>query len=74
MVVEFAGKGLLEEVIDAGEKGGEGLAGASRRSNENISPRLNGRPSLHLDIGGLTNLPVKPFGDERVKSREGHGA
>jgi hypothetical protein len=34
---------------------------------------LNGRPSLNLDIGGLANLRVKPFGDERMKSREGHG-
>jgi hypothetical protein len=60
-------------VIDAGEKGGERLAGAGRRGNQNISPRLNGRPSLNLDIGGLANLCVKPFGDKRMKSREGHG-
>jgi len=28
---------------------------------------------LSLHIGGLANLLVKPFGDERVKSRKGHG-
>ena len=73
MVVEFTRKGLFEEVVDAGEKGRERLAGTGRRSNQNISPRLNGRPSLNLNISGLTNLPVKPFGNERMKSREGHG-
>ena len=71
MVIEFTRKGLFEEVIDAGEKGGERLAGAGRRSNENISPRLNSRPSLRLDIGRVADCRIKPFGNERVKSREG---
>jgi len=73
MVLEFTCKGLLEEVIDTGEKSGERLTGAGRRGNQNISPRLNSRPSLNLDVSGLANLRVKPFGDERMKSREGHG-
>ena len=72
MVIEFTCEGLLEEVINTGEKSGERLAGAGRRSNQNISPRLNSRPSLNLDIGRPANLPVKPFGNERMKSREGH--
>src|SRR3954454_11043173 len=50
VVVELTRKGLLEKLIDAGKKGGECLAGASRRGNENVTPRLNSRPSLHLDI------------------------
>lgn len=53
VVVEFTREGLFEEMIDAGEKGGENLTGAGRRGNQNISPRLNGQPSLSLDIGGL---------------------
>ncbi len=57
MVVEFTRKGLFEEMIDAGEKGGECLAGTGRRGNQNISPRLNSRPSLSLDIGGCADLP-----------------
>ncbi len=73
MVIEFTCKGLFEESIDAREKGGECLAGAGRRSNQYISPRLNGRPCLLLDIGRLANLRVKPFCDQRVKSEEGHG-
>jgi hypothetical protein len=73
MVIEFAGQRLPEKVIDAGEKGGERLAGAGRRGNQDINPRLNGRPSLNLNIGGLANPCVKPFGDERMKSSEGHG-
>jgi hypothetical protein len=52
MVIEFTRKGLFEEPIDAGEKSGERLTGAGRRSNQNISPRLNGRPSLNLNICG----------------------
>ena len=71
MVVEFTGKGLREEMIDTGEKGGERLAGAGRRSNQNICPRLNSRPSLRLNIGRLADLCVKPFGDERMKARSG---
>ena len=50
MVIKFTRKGLLEEVIDAGEKGGERLTGTGRSGNQNIGPRLNSRPSLSLDI------------------------
>ena len=52
MVIEFTREGLLEKVINAGEKGSECLAGAGRRGNQNIYPRLNDRPSLTLHIGG----------------------
>jgi len=38
MVIEFTRKGLFEEVIDAGEKGGERFAGTGRRGDQNISP------------------------------------
>jgi hypothetical protein len=51
MVIEFTREGSCEEVIDTGEKSGERLAGTGRRGNQNILPRLNGRPSLNLDIG-----------------------
>src|ERR1700686_3125759 len=34
MVIEFTRKGLLEELIDTREKGGERLAGTSRRGNQ----------------------------------------
>src|SRR5262245_53412899 len=73
MVVEFTRESLLEKSIDTSEKGCERFAGTGRRGNENVAPRLNGRPSLNLDIGGLTNLLAKPFGNERMKLREGHG-
>ena len=53
MVVEFTRQGLFEEMIDAGEKGGERFTGPGRRGNQNISPRMNRRPSLSLDIDGL---------------------
>ena len=55
MVIEFTREGSCEEVIDTGEKSGEGLAGTGRRGNQNISPRLNGWPSLNLKIGGGPN-------------------
>jgi hypothetical protein len=64
---------LFEEMIDAGKKGGKRLARPGRCGNQNISPRLNGRPSLNLDIGRCADLRVKPFGDKWMKSREGHG-
>ena len=73
MVIEFTREGLLEEVIDAGEKGGERLAGASRRGNQHISPRLNGWPSLNLDVSWSSDVRIKPLGDERVESKNGHG-
>ena len=72
VVVEFTRKGLFEEVIDTGEKGRERLARTGRRGNKNISPRLNGRPSSNLYIGRPANLPVKPFGDERMKLGKEH--
>ena len=40
MIIEFTRKGLFEEAIDAGEKGGERLAGAGRRGNQNITPPI----------------------------------
>jgi hypothetical protein len=43
MLIEFTREGLFEEAIDTGEKGGEGLAGAGRRGNENVSPRLKAK-------------------------------
>ena len=72
MVVEFTRKGLCEEVIDTGEKRREGLAGSGRRGNQNISPRLNGRPSLNLDISRLTNVRLKPLSDNRMEAGERH--
>ena len=72
MVIEFTRKGVFEEVIDAGEKGGERLAGAGRRCDQNISPRLNGRPSLNLDIGWNPDRGLKPFSNERMEARERH--
>jgi len=74
MVIEFTCKGLLEEVIDAEEKSGEGFTGAGWRGNQRIGARLNRRPSLNLDIGWGTDCRREPFGDERMKLRDGHGA
>ena len=73
MIVEITRKGLFEEMIDAGEKGGERLAGAGRRGNQYISARLNGRPSLNLDIGGDADVRMEPLGNEGMKSGGGHG-
>ena len=57
-----------EETVEAGVKHRKRLAGAGRRGNQDISTRLNGRPSLRLDIHGLANLPVKPFSNERMEA------
>ena len=73
MVVKFTRQGLLEEVIDTGEKGGEGLTGPGRRGDQHIATGLNGRPSLHLHIGRSTDARTKPVSDERVESGERHG-
>ena len=62
----------LVEVIDAGEKGGECLAGTGRRSNENVSSRLNGMPSLNLNIGWSTDGRQKPFSDKRMELGKQH--
>ena len=72
MVIQFTRKGLFEELIDTGEKGGEGLTGAGRRSNQNISPRSNGRPSLLLHICWDTDRRPKPFGDEGMELGKRH--
>ncbi len=53
LVVEFTLKGVFEKPIDAGEKGGEGLAGTGRRGDESIRPGLDGRPGLNLYVGGV---------------------
>jgi hypothetical protein len=38
MIVEITREGLFEEVVDAGEKGGERLAGTGRSGNQRINP------------------------------------
>jgi hypothetical protein len=72
MVIQLTRQGLLEEAIDTGEKGGEGLAGTSRRGNQRIGPLLNGRPSLSLDGSRGANARTKPLSDERMKAGQRH--
>ena len=74
VVIEFSIESLFEELIDAGEKGREGLAGASRCGNQRIRSGLDRRPGLLLHLGWSTNLRSKPLSNERMKSRERHGA
>jgi len=71
MVVEFTVKHLCEEL---GEKHSKHLAGASRRSDQRISSGLNGRPGPLLHLSRLVTVRCRQLRDERMKTRERHGA
>ena len=60
-----------EETVEAGVKHRKRLAGAGRRGNQDISTRLNGGPSLHLNVGRGADRRRKPFGNERMEASEG---
>ncbi len=72
VIVEFAAEGPVEEVIDAGEKRRERLAGTGRRGDQGIRSGLNRRPGLGLNIGRNADRGPKPFGNEGMKPGERH--
>jgi hypothetical protein len=66
-IVERPGDGLAEELIDTGEEGGERLAGARRRSEEDVLAGGDQGPGLSLDRGGLRKPRAEPALDDGVE-------
>ena len=72
MIIEFAGEGLVEEAIDAGQKSHKGPTGTSRRGDQHIRSRLNHQLRLIPHVNRLSNVRLKPPGNERVEAGERH--
>ena len=51
-IFEFTSKSLLEQDINAGEKGSQRFAGAGWRGDQDIRPGRNGGPTLGLYVSG----------------------
>lgn len=73
VVIDFAGQCVREELIDAGEKGGEGLSRTGRCDTHRISTTLKHRPGLLLLLSRLTGRGAKPVLNKGMKTCERHG-
>ena len=71
MVIEFTVKHPCEEL---GDKHSKRLAGAGQCGDQRIGSGLNRRPGLLLDFNRLVNVRCRQLRDERMKTRERHGA
>ena len=68
--VEIAGLGLANELVDANEEGGEGLAGAGRGGDERGLTGVDAGPALRLGVGGVVEALFEPGAHDRMKGRE----
>ena len=84
--VEALGLAAADELVDAGEEGGEGFAGAGGGGDEGVAAGADGRPGGGLGVGGgpgrsLLNQSAttgmegrgRASGVARVEIRRGHG-
>src|SRR3989454_999928 len=72
-IFEAAGEGLLEQGIEPGEEGGERLAGAGGRGDQDVVARRDRRPAAGLHVGGRAEARAEPLRDDRMKPGQGHG-
>ena len=66
-VFEATGERLLEQGIKTGEEGGERLAGAGGRGDQDVVARLDRRPASGLHVGGRAEARAEPLRDNRMK-------
>ena len=62
-VLERARLRLADEAVDAGEEGGEGLAGAGRRADQRVAPAGDLRPAGRLRVGRRIEAAAEPGRD-----------
>src|SRR5256885_454182 len=62
-VFEAAGECLLEQGIKTGEEGGERLAGAGGRGDQDVVARLDRWPAAGLHVGGRAEARAGPLRD-----------
>jgi hypothetical protein len=67
LVGELAVGGETEELVEAGEEGGERLARARRRGDEHVFARANERPPANLRLGGFAERLLKPRAHDGVE-------
>jgi hypothetical protein len=56
-----------QEMIQRGEKGGQGFPGSGRGGDQGVAAVPNGFPALGLDGGWLADLFLEPAGDSGVE-------
>ena len=57
-----------DKLVDCPEEGGQGLAAARRRGDEDMLAGGNPLPAFFLHLGRLSDLGSKPPGDDGVKA------
>ena len=57
----------LDQPVEAGEEGGQRLAGSGGRGDQHVAPSLQHRPGAPLRLGRRGEPASKPFGDEGMK-------
>ena len=72
-IFEAACECLLEQGIETGEEGGERLAGAGGRGDQDVVARRDRRPAAGLHVGGRAEARAEPLRDDRMKPGQGHG-
>ena len=55
------------QIVDRGEKRGQGLAGAGRRGEQGVAARADRRPARKLGVGGAVEARVEPVPHEGVE-------
>jgi hypothetical protein len=72
LVLESVLDALAHEAIDGAQEGGQGLARAGRRGNENVTAGLDRRPGFGLGWGGRGKALFEPRAERGVKEIERH--
>ena len=69
-LLEFAGFGLADKLVDADEEGGEGLAGAGGGGDERRLAGVDAGPAPGLGVGGVRETALEPGAHDRVERPE----
>ena len=64
---------LPHQLIDAGEEGGEGLAGPGGSGDERVPPPGDGRPADGLGFRGSVETAAEPALDDGMERGQSHG-
>ena len=71
-VIKVAGQCLHEQLVDAGQEGGEGLSRAGWCGDQGVPPRPDRGPGLSLNVCGNADGGLKPVGNEGMEACQRH--
>ena len=71
-VIKLPGQRLHEELVNAGQEGGEGFSRAGWRGDQRVLPRPDRRPGLSLNVRGNADGGLKPVSNEGMEACQRH--